>query len=56
MERIKLIANEGMVYTNGEIFGSIIYLAEGVSTDDFYEITREEYERILEEQENEIIY
>ena len=48
MERIKLIANEGMIYTNGEIFGSVIYLADGLSAEGFYQITREEYENILE--------
>ena len=47
---MKIVANEGMVFTNGEIYGSVIYLADGLSADGFYEITREEYEKTFEEQ------
>ena len=38
-----LYADKGKVLTNGEIYGRIIYLAEGVSEADFYEITDAEY-------------
>lgn len=48
MQRIKLVAHEEMIFTNGEIYGSIIHLAEGLSADGFYEITKQEYEKILE--------
>ena len=44
-------ANEGMVLTNGEIYGKIIILGTEVSKDDFYEITEEEYEVILSAEE-----
>ena len=49
--RIVLRADEGFVYTNGEIYGTTIYLAEGISADGFYQITKEEYENILREEE-----
>ena len=49
--RTKLIASEGMILTNGEIYGTEIFLAEGLSANDFHEITKEEYESILTEQE-----
>lgn len=49
--RQKLIASEGMILTNGEVYGTEIFLAEGVKADDFHEITIAEYEQILAEQE-----
>lgn len=51
-QRIVLYAESGKVLTNGETYGTIIHLADGVSADSFYEITQEEYERILAEQES----
>lgn len=42
-----LYADEGKILTNGEIYGKQIFLAEGVSEADFYEITEEEYAEIL---------
>ena len=41
--RKMLYADEGKVLTNGEIYGTKIYLAEGASSDDFYEISEQEY-------------
>ena len=46
----KIIANKGMVLTNGVIYGEEIKLYDGESADDYREITREEYENILAEE------
>ena len=48
--RTSIKASEEMILTNGEIYGLEIFLAEGMSKEDFREITREEYEEILEKQ------
>ena len=45
----KIIADEGMILTDGEIYGRVIYLAKGRSADEFHEITEEEYNRLQEE-------
>ena len=47
--RTVIYAEEGRVLTNGEIYGKQIFLADGVSENDFYEITEEEYQTILDE-------
>lgn len=51
MKRVILTATDGHILTNGEIFGRTIYLAEGESGEDFYEITDEEYNEIQEAEE-----
>lgn len=48
MKRKTLYAAEGMILTDGEIFGTQIHLADGVDENRFYEISKEEYEEILE--------
>jgi hypothetical protein len=47
MQRVVLHANDGKILTNGEIYGVCIFLAEGVKADEFYEITKDEYEKVL---------
>jgi hypothetical protein len=41
--RENIVATEGNILTNGDIYAKEIYLAVGVSKDSFYEITEEEY-------------
>ena len=49
--RIILTASEGHILTDGENYGRIVYLASGDDGEKWYEITEEEYQRILEEKE-----
>ena len=46
-----LYADEGMVLTNGETYGRIVYLAEGADESSYVEITEERYQEILKAQE-----
>lgn len=43
--RIKLVAEEDEIWTNGKIFGKVIYLATGMNEKDFYTISQVEYEK-----------
>ena len=44
-------AGEGMILTDGEIYGRKIFFAEGETGESFYEISFEEYEKLTEEEE-----
>ena len=46
-----ILADDGKFLTNGVDYGTTISLADGVSDKDYYEITQEEYDQILAEQE-----
>lgn len=48
MRKADLIAKPGMIYTNGTDYGREIFLAEGVDSSAYYEITEEEYFARLE--------
>ena len=48
---IKLIASDGMILTNGETYGTEVYLGTGDKAENWHEITEEEYNEILAEQE-----
>lgn len=51
---MKLQAKEGYIYTNGDAYGHVIDLGKNDSADNWHEISEEEYQKILEEQ-NEIL-
>ena len=49
--QITIRADEGKWLTDGENYGKTISLGDGVSVDNYYEITNEEYETIIAEKE-----
>lgn len=49
----KITASDGMVLTNGEIYGKEIFLSQTDSAYNYREIPISEYEAILAEQEKE---
>lgn len=51
IKTIRLEADEGKILTDGESYGSVIFLGSDRKAEEFYEIPREEYDRIMEEQE-----
>ena len=46
--RTVIYADDGKVLTNGETYGTQIFLADGVNAEDFYEITEAQYQEITE--------
>lgn len=55
-ERVILYAEEGMVLTDGNIYGKTIYVADDKDKNEFSEITDEEYEKILKEGDDDAGY
>ncbi|MEE0840567.1 MAG: hypothetical protein U0L72_08535 [Acutalibacteraceae bacterium] len=55
IKTIRLEADEGKILTDGNTYGSIIYLAVDRSVNEFTEITIEEYEKRMAEQEKEAL-
>ena len=49
IKTIKLEADEGKILTDGQIYGSIIFLGANRTSEEFYEITKEEYENTLKD-------
>ena len=49
LQNADLVAPEGFVYTDGKgVYATMIWLGEGVSADKFHLITKEEYEKLTE--------
>ena len=51
IKQIILTADDGMYLTNGETYGKTVVLPETANTNDWYEITDIEYNRIMESEE-----
>jgi hypothetical protein len=49
-ERIILTAGDGMVLTNGVVFGKNVYLGVSDHPDNWHEITEAEYNEIIEKE------
>lgn len=52
-QMITIFADDDKILTDGKIFGTTISLAVGETADNFYEITKEEYDEILASEEKE---
>ena len=48
MERVILTADEGMIYTNGTDYGKVIYLAIGTDPNNYYQISLDAYNVLME--------
>ena len=55
IELKKITASENMILTNGVAYGKEVYLGVNDKPENWHEITDEEYNKILEEQSDEII-
>ena len=53
--RIKLTASDGMMLTNGEIFGKEVFLGTGDIPDNWYEITEAEAQEIMDAEAEETV-
>ena len=54
IELTKLIASEGTILTNGQAYGTEIYLGKNDIADNWNEISLEEYEQIKTQIESEL--
>ena len=52
IELRRLVASEGMVLTNGEVYGKEIYLGCNDKPENWHEITDEEYDTLKKSMEN----
>ena len=51
MELKVIIASEGMILTNGEAYGKSVTLGKNDSAENWYEIPEEEYEQLMQQEE-----
>ena len=51
MSRVKMVATDGMILTNGEVYGREVFLGNGDSPDNWHEISEREYETIMRAEE-----
>lgn len=51
MNKEKIESRNGMILTNGETYGRTISLGANLKKEDFHEITIDEYNKILRENE-----
>lgn len=51
IKQIILTADEGMYLTNGETYGKTVVLPESADISAWHEITEQEYEKVIAEQE-----
>ena len=49
--RIILYADKGKILTNGSVYGTQIYLSTNDKAENYYEITEEEYNKIVQAEE-----
>ena len=47
----KIVADDGMILTDGEAYGKVIFLGADRNPDEFYEITEDEYKKTVEIEE-----
>lgn len=52
---ILIRASKGMWLTDGENYGKTFSLGKGVSVDNYHEITDAEYEKIMDEQKQDVM-
>ena len=51
--RIKLTAANGMILTNGKVYGRVVFLSANDTADNWHEITEAEYQKIITQKEAE---
>lgn len=53
-QRVILYADDGMVLTDGKHYGKILYLSDSSTPEDFFEVTQEEYDKVLKDKNKKV--